>query len=209
MTKVGVLAAQGAFIEHINVLKALGIDAIEVRLPCQLKGLAGLIIPGGESTTIGKIMMRFDLLEPVRRLAIAGLPVYGTCAGMILLAKDIGPYDQPHLGILDVRVRRNAFGSQVDSFETDLRIPVLGERPFRGIFIRAPLVESVSPAVEVLATLPEGGIVAVRQRNLLATAFHPELNDDPRFHQYFLEMIEESNDSTDTTNRLSRAGVLQ
>lgn len=188
--KVGVLALQGDFREHIEVLAAIrSVEPVEVRLPQHLEGLYGLIIPGGESTTIGKLMLDFGLLEPIRQLALGGMPLWGTCAGLIVMAREIvGGTDQPLLSLMDVRVRRNAFGRQVDSFEADLSIPPLGERPFHAVFIRAPYIESVGRGVEVLATLPDGTVVAARQGNLLGTSFHPELTEDTRFHEYFLAM---------------------
>ncbi len=196
MARIGVLALQGDFREHIRILRRLGADANEVRLPQHLAGLDGLILPGGESTTMGKLAIEYQLLEPLRDLAANGLPMWGTCAGLILLARDIGR-KQPLIGALDVRVQRNAFGRQVNSFEADLTIPVLTEpqRPFRAVFIRAPLVTDVGPGVEVVASLASGGsssapVVAVQQRHLLGTAFHPELADDDRFHQYFLTLTE-------------------
>ncbi|MDN5344210.1 MAG: pyridoxal 5-phosphate synthase pdxT subunit [Clostridia bacterium] len=188
--KIGVLAMQGAFREHIKSLAALGIQGEEIRHKNQLEGISGLIIPGGESTTIGKLMVEFNLLEPVRELAAAGMPVFGTCAGMVLLARDIIGSDQPRLGLMNARVQRNAFGRQVDSFEVDLEIPVLGPEPFHAVFIRAPFLEAVEPPAEVLATF-DGKIVMARQGNLLATAFHPELTNDLRVHRYFLEMIKQ------------------
>jgi pyridoxal 5'-phosphate synthase pdxT subunit len=184
---VGVLALQGAFIEHIKSLRELGVQPVEVRLPEQLDGLDALIIPGGESTTIGKLAVTYRLLEPLRRFA-AAKPVWGTCAGMIMLAKDIGR-DQPLIGVMDIQVNRNAFGRQVDSFETDLTVPELGAEPFRAVFIRAPLVTGVSDGVQVLARLEKGEIVAVRQGFWMATAFHPELTPDNRFHRYFLQEV--------------------
>lgn len=184
MTTVGVLALQGAFIEHINTLRALGVGAVEVRLPQQLDALDALIIPGGESTTIGKLADTYALLEPLRRFS-AAKPVWGTCAGMIMLARDIGRA-QPLIGVMDIAVNRNAFGRQVDSFETDLPIPALGPAPFRAVFIRAPIVSGVADGVEVLARLDGGQIVAVRQGRWLATAFHPELTPDDRLHRYFV-----------------------
>lgn len=193
--KYGVLALQGAFIEHLQVLRQLGVEACEVRLPEQLVGLDGLIIPGGESTTIGKLAVAYDLIDPIRRMVAEGIPVWGTCAGMILLAKDIG-HRQPLIGVMDIVVKRNAFGRQVDSFEVDLTIPALDAvstvaergKPFRAIFIRAPYIERLGAGVEELARLPDGVVVAARQGNLLATAFHPELSGDARFHRYFLGM---------------------
>ncbi len=184
---VGVLALQGAFIEHEKTLRSLGANPVEVRLPGHLDGLDALIIPGGESTTIGKLATTYGLVEPLRAFA-REKPVWGTCAGMIFLAKDIGR-DQPLLGLMDIRVDRNAFGRQVDSFETDLDVPVLGPEPFHAVFIRAPLVTGIGNGVQVLSELPEGGIVAVQQRHWLATAFHPELTPDDRFHRYFLERV--------------------
>jgi len=187
MATVGVLALQGAFIEHIKTLRELGMRAVEVRLPQQLDPLDALIIPGGESTTIGKLAVSYGLLEPLRRFA-KEKPVWGTCAGMIMLARDIGR-DQPLIGVMDITVQRNAFGRQVDSFETDLTIPPLGPEPFHAVFIRAPIVSRVADGVDVLATLDNGAIVAVRQGHWLATAFHPELTPDTRLHRYFLEQI--------------------
>lgn len=190
--RIGVLALQGAFIEHINTLRKLGVDAVEVRLPAQLDNLDGLIIPGGESTTIGKLATDYDLVEPLKEFA-AAKPVWGTCAGMIFLAKDIGR-DQPLLGMMDIKVNRNAFGRQVDSFETDILIAGLEDGPFHAVFIRAPLVTAIdeNAGVQILAQLEEGGIVAVRQGHWLATAFHPELTDDVRLHSYFVQMVKAS-----------------
>jgi 5'-phosphate synthase pdxT subunit len=193
VNRYGVLALQGAFIEHVQMLRSLGVEANEVRLPTQLAGLSGLIIPGGESTTIGKLAAAYNLIEPIRRMALDGVPIWGTCAGMILLAKNIGR-DQPLIGVMDIAVRRNGFGRQVDSFETDLHIPVLDAvgtadeqgRPFRAVFIRGPYIERLGAGVEEIARLPGGVVVAARQANLLGTAFHPELSGDTRFHRYFL-----------------------
>lgn len=195
MRRWGVLALQGAFIEHVQILRSLGVEAVEVRLPEQLQGLNGLIIPGGESTTIGKLAVTYGLVDPIRRMAQAGSPLWGTCAGMILLAKNVGK-DQPLIGVMDIAVRRNAFGRQVDSFETDVSIPALDAvsvgaecmRPFRAVFIRAPYIENAGKEVEVLASLPDGSIVAARQGKLLVTAFHPELSGDTRFHRFFLTL---------------------
>ncbi|MFN8471351.1 MAG: pyridoxal 5'-phosphate synthase glutaminase subunit PdxT [Anaerolineae bacterium] len=187
MQRVGVLALQGAFREHVAFLNRLGVEAVEVRRASQLDGLDGLIMPGGESTTVGKLAVKYDLLDPIREMARKGAPIWGTCAGMILLAKDVHR-DQPLLELMDVQVQRNAFGRQVDSFEADLDVPALGDEPFRAIFIRAPLIETVGPGVDVLARLEDGTIVAARQENLLATSFHPELTDDTRFHSLFLQM---------------------
>jgi 5'-phosphate synthase pdxT subunit len=186
--KIGVLALQGAFIEHIQRLRELGVDAVEVRLPEDVEQLDGLIIPGGESTTIGKLMDAYQLYEPVKRLAAQGKPVWGTCAGMIMLAADIDGSDQPRLGLMDIGVDRNAFGRQVDSFEAELAIDGFDQRPFHAVFIRAPVLTRAGEGVHVLARLPDGRIVAAEQGNLLVTAFHPELTGDPRFHQHFLEL---------------------
>ena len=183
--KIGVLALQGSFIEHINIMQQLGVEALPIRLPNQLDGLDGLILPGGESTAILKLMKSFGLIQPLRELAKAGLPILGTCAGMICLAKDVSNYDNETLAVMDIIVRRNAFGRQIDSFETTLPIPVLGDKPFPAVFIRAPFIEQVDPKVEVLTRLPSGVAVACRQGNLIATAFHPELTYDLRLHNYF------------------------
>jgi 5'-phosphate synthase pdxT subunit len=189
--KIGVLALQGDFVEHQKLLKGLSVDTIQVRKSVQLEELDGLIIPGGESTTIGKLALDFEMMEPLRAFAKEHA-VWGTCAGSIFLSKD-ARRDQPLLGVMDIQVERNAFGRQVDSFEIDLDIPALktvseNGAPFHAIFIRAPLIESVSGDAEVLAALPDNRIVAVRDGNLLATSFHPELTGDDRFHRYFLEM---------------------
>ena len=189
---IGVLAMQGAFAEHRAMLRRLGVESREVRLPQDLDGLDGLIIPGGESTTMGKLIVEFGLLPELRRLVQHGFPIYGTCAGMILLADRITEGDQPLIGGADLLVRRNAFGRQLDSFEADIPIPALGDQPFHAIFIRAPLVDQVGPDVEVLARLGSGPIVAARDRHLLVSAFHPELTDDPRLHRYFLAMVEDT-----------------
>jgi 5'-phosphate synthase pdxT subunit len=191
--KIGVLALQGDFAEHISVLRSLGVEAVEVRLPGQLEGLDGLIIPGGESTTIGKLAEDFSLIEPLRRFA-QEKPTWGTCAGAILLSKDIHR-SQPLLGLMDISVERNAFGRQVASFETDLVVPALEEvdasnRPYHAVFIRAPLIESVSGEAKSIAALPDGRIIAAQQGHLIATSFHPELTEDDRFHRYFLILVE-------------------
>ena len=180
------MALQGAFIEHISRLNGLNSDAFPVRLPQQLEGIDGLIIPGGESTTMGRLLAVYELAPKIRQLAQEGLPVMGTCAGLILLAKKATDLTWEPLGLMDMEVRRNAFGRQVDSFEVDLPVPILGPHPFHAIFIRAPVIEKVGPDLEVLSQLPDGCPVAVRQGNLLATAFHPELDQDVRFHRYFL-----------------------
>jgi 5'-phosphate synthase pdxT subunit len=190
--RIGVLALQGDFEAHIKMLCELGVDAIAVRLPKHLDKLDGIIIPGGESTTIGKLMIVYELHEILQKKIREGVPTWGTCAGLILLAKetDNALVGQPLLASMDIRVRRNAFGSQRESFETDLSVPVLGEAPFHTFFIRGPLVERVGPEVEVLATLDDGTIVAVREGSLLGTAFHPEISGDTRFHQYFLRIVQ-------------------
>lgn len=194
---IGVLALQGAFIEHIKMVRQLGANAVEVRKAEQLAGLDGLIIPGGESTTMGLIAERWNLVEPLRQWVQTGRPTWGTCAGMILLAARAAGQKQggqPLLGGLDVTVNRNYFGRQVDSFEADLTVPQLGDKPVHAVFIRAPAITAVGDQAEVLATYPtaEGTdvIVAVRQGPILATAFHPELTADLRWHELFLQMVQ-------------------
>jgi 5'-phosphate synthase pdxT subunit len=185
--KVGVLALQGAFIEHEKMLQGLGVESVvQVRLPHQLDGLDALIIPGGESTTIGKLAVQYGLVEPLREFA-AEKPTWGTCAGMIFLAKEIGIDRQPILGLMDITVNRNAFGRQIDSFETDLSIKGL-EAAFPAVFIRAPVATGVGEGVDILSQLDDQRIVAARQGHWLATAFHPELTGDSRMHAYFLQM---------------------
>jgi len=188
--RVGVLASQGAFAEHIAILRRLKVDAVPVRLPHQLAELDGLIIPGGESTSISRLMRDYNLMSEIRNLAKDSLPVLGTCAGMILLANNAYPDNKIEpLRIMDIKVRRNAFGRQKDSFEAELSIPVLGEKPFPSVFIRAPVIEQASDGVEIIARLADGTSVAARQGKLLACAFHPELTDDLRFHKYFLDIV--------------------
>ncbi len=189
---IGVLALQGDFEAHLKMLGELGVDGEAVRLPKHLENLDGIILPGGESTTIGKLMVLYGLDEPLQQKIREGFPIWGTCAGLILLARetDNSLEGQPLLASMHMRVRRNAFGSQRESFETDLSVPVIGEAPFHAFFIRGPAIESVSPKVEVLATLDDGTIVAVREGHLLGTAFHPEVGGDPRFHQYFLRIVQ-------------------
>lgn len=186
--KIGVLASQGAFAEHIAVLEKLHTEAVPVRLPGDLAGVDGLIIPGGESTTISRLMDAYDLMGEIPARVKKGLPLFGTCAGMILMAKEVTGNGAKSLGLMDIKVRRNAFGRQVDSFETALVIPALGEIPFPAVFIRAPFIEQCQDGVTVLAELPDGTAVAARQGKLLVTAFHPELTEDPRLHQYFLDI---------------------
>jgi 5'-phosphate synthase pdxT subunit len=190
--RIGVLALQGDFEAHLKMLAELGADARAVRLPEHLAEIDGIIIPGGESTTIGKLMIVYGLHEILQKKIQEGVPVWGTCAGLILLSKetDNALAGQPLLASMDIRVRRNAFGSQRESFETDLSVPALGEAPFHAFFIRGPSIEWVGPEVEVLATLDDGTIVAVREGPLLGTAFHPEVAGDPRFHQYFLRIVQ-------------------
>ncbi|HYM16017.1 MAG TPA: pyridoxal 5'-phosphate synthase glutaminase subunit PdxT [Dehalococcoidia bacterium] len=182
---IGVLALQGDFAEHIAMLDALAVASAEVRLPAHLASIDALIIPGGESTTITRLLDIYDLREPVRRLGAEGLPIWGTCAGAIVLASQATDLDRPNLALMDIDVRRNAFGRQVDSFEADLDVAGMDGGPFHAVFIRAPLIARAGPAVEVLARLPDGTIVAARQAHLLATSFHPELTGDPRFHRLF------------------------
>jgi 5'-phosphate synthase pdxT subunit len=189
MARIGVLALQGDFREHREVLQRLEVLAPEVRVPRELEGLDGLIIPGGESTTIVRLMRTSNLLEPLKELAADGFPIWGTCAGMILLAKRLDETGIPALEAMDVRVCRNAFGRQVDSFEVDLNVPALGDSPYHAIFIRAPIIQDVGPGITVLARLLDGTPVAVREGRLLATAFHPELTSDLRFHRYFIERV--------------------
>jgi 5'-phosphate synthase pdxT subunit len=189
--KIGVLALQGDFAEHLVMLRRIGVEAREVRLPGYLEGLDGLIIPGGESTTIGKLAVAYDLMEPLRRFG-QEKAIWGTCAGAIFLSRD-AHRDQPLLGLMDITVERNAFGRQVASFEVDLEVPAFKEislngRPYHAVFIRAPLIEAVHRDAQVLARLEDGRIVAARQGRLLATSFHPELTEDDRFHRYFLSV---------------------
>jgi pyridoxal 5''-phosphate synthase, glutaminase subunit Pdx2 len=191
---VGVLALQGDVREHLSVLRALGADAVPVRRESELDRVAGLVIPGGESSVMDKLARLFGLYEPLRGRIAAGMPVYGTCAGLIMLADTVRDAidGQRTLGGLDVVVRRNAFGNQNDSFETDLEVPELGEPPIHAVFIRAPVIEEVGPDARALATLPDGRVVAVEQGPLLGTAFHPEVTGDTRFHERFLARVRET-----------------
>jgi len=199
--RIGVLALQGAFAEHLATLAAIGVEGVEVRLPADLEGVAGLIIPGGESTTMRKLINRWRLKDPIMRLAESGAPIFGTCAGMIVTAREIADGDEPVLPLLDVTVRRNAFGRQLQSFEADLTVPILGDEPVHGVFIRAPIVERVGPGVEVLASLEDGRIVAVHERNIIATAFHPELAGETRFHRLVATMAAEHDDPAEGAGR--------
>lgn len=189
MVKIGVLALQGDFAEHIAALHRLATDGREVRLPEHLEGLDGLIIPGGESTTIARLMDVYDIREPLKRKVQEGMGVWGTCAGMILLARKLVEDRPQPLGLMDIEVHRNAYGRQVDSFETDIPIAALGKEPFHCIFIRAPKIKQIGPGVKVLGKLAEAGVVATQQGKLLATAFHPELTMDTRLHEHFLRMV--------------------
>jgi len=206
--RVGVLALQGTFAEHIDSLRQLNVEAPPIRLPHELDVLDGLIIPGGESTTMLRLMESFGLSQPIREMARDGLPIWGTCAGMILLARDVSNRGMETLGLMDARVRRNAFGSQVDSFEVDLEIPPVGEEPFHAVFIRAPIIEEAKEGVEILSRLADGAIVAIKQDQLLACAFHPEFTDDLRFHSYFLNMVSRrlSHNDRDGVLRSSQLG---
>jgi pyridoxal 5'-phosphate synthase pdxT subunit len=189
--RIGVLALQGAFQEHVDLLRSLGVEAVPVRLPRDLEGLAGLILPGGESTTMRKLIDSWSLRAPILELAAQGAPVFGTCAGLILLSREISDGDEPVFPLLDITIRRNAFGRQLESFEAELNVPLLGDLPVHGVFIRAPLVERVGPDVDVLAQLEDGSVVAVRRGSVLATAFHPELAGETRFHRLVATMAAE------------------
>ena len=199
--KIGVLAVQGAFAEHMAILEAIGIEGVEVRLPSELEDLSGLILPGGESTAQRRLIDRWGLREPILELARSGAPIFGTCAGLILLSRDIADGDESVFPLLDVDVRRNAFGRQLDSFETDLQVPVLGDQPVHAVFIRAPVIERVGPGVDVLARLNDGRVVAVRERNVVATAFHPELAGETRFHRLVATMAAEHDDPGEGSGR--------
>lgn len=191
---VGVLALQGAVREHLERVRRCGSGTLAVKKLSDLTSLDGLIIPGGESTTIGKLLVKYNFVDPIRQLSEAGIPIFGTCAGLILLAKRITEGSQPLLKLMDIEARRNAFGRQRESFEADLSIPDLGEKPFPGVFIRAPWIESVGDGVQVMAEF-NGKAVMARQNSLLVAAFHPELTDDTRVHRYFLDMIKENQKS--------------
>ncbi len=199
--RIGVLALQGAFREHLATLAAIGVEGVEVRLPEDLDGVEALILPGGESTTMRRLLARWGLADPIMALARSGAPIFGTCAGMILLAKEIAGGEAPVLPLLDVVVERNAFGRQLDSFEADLDVPVLGDRLVHAVFIRAPVIGSVGPDVDVLSRLDDGRIVAVRQGNVIATSFHPELAGETRFHRLVATMASEHADPGEGSGR--------
>jgi len=199
--KIGVLALQGAFREHLRTLGAIGVEGVPVRLPHDLEDVAGLILPGGESTTMRQLIERWGLRQPILDLAASGAPLFGTCAGMIVLAREIAGGESPILPLLDVTVERNAFGRQLESFEADLSVPVLGDQPVHGVFIRAPVIERTGPDVDILARLDDGRIVAVRERNIIATAFHPELAGETRFHRLVAAMASEHDDPGEGAGR--------
>ena len=199
--KIGVLAVQGAFREHLDTLSTIGVEGVPVRLPGDLEGVSGLILPGGESTTMRKLVDRWGLRGPILDLAATGAPLFGTCAGMIILSRHIRGGEEPVLPLLDVTVERNAFGRQLESFESDLDVPVLGDTPVHAVFIRAPVIEEVGPDVDVLARLDDGRIVAVRERNVVATSFHPELAGETRFHRLVATMAAEHDDPGEGAGR--------
>jgi pyridoxal 5'-phosphate synthase pdxT subunit len=199
--KIGVLALQGAFREHLDTLAAIGVEGVRVREPADLEGVSGLILPGGESTTMRQLIERWGLRQPILDLAAAGAPIFGTCAGMIVLAREIAGGEPPILPLLDVTVERNAFGRQLDSFEAEVPVDVLGSTPVHAVFIRAPIVERTGPDVDVLARLDDDRIVAVRERNVLATAFHPELAGETRFHRLMAAMASEHDDPGEGAGR--------
>lgn len=186
--RAGVLGLQGDFREHIETLRDMGVEAIDVRRPEQLDEVDALIVPGGESTTIGKLAAHYGFVPKLRERVAQGMPVWGTCAGAIFLARNVPGHPHPLAELMDITVERNAFGRQVDSFEADLDVAPFGSRPFHAVFIRAPRIAAVGPNVEVLATLEDGTVVAAREGRLLATSFHPELTGDRRFHEYFLSL---------------------
>lgn len=188
LARAGVLGLQGDFREHLDTFERLGATAVDVRRPDQLDEIDALVIPGGESTTIGKLAEHYGFIPKLRARVAEGLAVWGTCAGAIFIAKDVPGHPHPLAGLMDIRVRRNAFGRQLDSFEADLDVPTFGPAPFHAVFIRAPLIESVGPGVEVLAALADGTTVAAQQGRLMATSFHPELTHDGRFHEHFLTL---------------------
>ena len=199
--KIGVLALQGAFREHLDTLETIGVEGVRVREPADLAGVSGLILPGGESTTMRQLIERWKLADPIIALADRGAPIFGTCAGMIVLASEIAGGEPPILPMLDVTVERNAFGRQLDSFEAELEVPVLGGTPVHAVFIRAPIIERTGPDVDVLAKLDDDRVVAVRQRNVIATAFHPELAGETRFHRLVATMAAEFDDPGEGAGR--------
>ena len=199
--KIGVLALQGAFREHLDTLRTIGVDGVRVREPADLDGVSGLILPGGESTTMRQLIERWGLHDPILDLAGRGAPIFGTCAGMIVLATEIAGGEPPILPLIDVTIERNAFGRQLDSFEADLAVPILGDTPVHGVFIRAPIIDRTGPNVDILARLDDGRIVAVRERNIIATAFHPELAGETRFHRLIATMAAEHDDPGEGSGR--------
>lgn len=199
--QIGVLALQGAFREHLETLDAIGVEGVRVREPKDLEGVSGLILPGGESTTMRQLIDRWGLRQPILDLAERGAPLFGTCAGMIVLSREIAGDEEPILPLLDVSVERNAFGRQLDSFEADLPVPVLGDRPVHAVFIRAPVIERTGPGVDVLARLDDGRVVAVREKNVIATSFHPELAGETRFHRLVATMASEHADPGEGAGR--------
>jgi 5'-phosphate synthase pdxT subunit len=199
--KIGVLSLQGAFREHLDTLAAIGVDGVRVREPVDLEDVSGLILPGGESTTMRQLIERWGLSEPILELAGSGAPIFGTCAGMIVLSREIVGGEAPILPLLDVTVARNAFGRQLDSFEADLAVDILGDTPVHAVFIRAPIIDSTGPGVDVLARLDDGRVVAVRERNIIATSFHPELAGETRFHRLMATMAAEHDDPGEGSGR--------
>jgi 5'-phosphate synthase pdxT subunit len=199
--RIGVLALQGAFVEHLDTLETIGVEGRLVREPADLDGVSGLIMPGGESTTMRLGIERWRLRQPIVDLAASGAPVFGTCAGMIVLAREIAGGEEPIIPLLDVAVQRNAFGRQLDSFEAELHVPLLGDAPVHGVFIRAPVIGRVGPGVEIIARLDDGRIVAVRERNIVATAFHPELAGETRFHRLIATMASEHAEPSEGVGR--------
>ena len=199
--RIGVLALQGAFREHLDTLAAIGVEGVRVREPADLEGASGLILPGGESTTMRQLIERWGLRQPILDLAERGAPIVGTCAGMIVLSRDIVGDEPPILPLLDVSVQRNAFGRQLDSFEAELSVPILGDTPVHAVFIRAPVIDRTGPDVDVLARLDDGRVVAVRERNVIATSFHPELAGETRFHRLLATRAAEHDDPGEGAGR--------
>ena len=195
------LALQGAFREHLDTLAAIGVEGVRVREPADLEGVSGLILPGGESTTMRQLIDRWGLRQPILDFAETGAPIFGTCAGMIVLSREIAGGEEPILPLLDVTVERNAFGRQLESFEADLAVDVLGGTPVHAVFIRAPVIDRTGPGVDVLARLDDGRVVAVRERNILATSFHPELAGETRFHRLVATMAAEQDDPGEGSGR--------